>query len=690
MKTAWRSLGTGATLIILLTVVAYIPALRGGFIWDDDAYVTENRLLTAPDGLKRIWFSAHHESQYFPLVFTTLRFERMLWGLNPVGYHVVNVLLHGMNALLVWAVLRRLAVPGAWLAAAIWAVHPVNVESAAWITELKNTQSTLFYLLALLAWMKFTNSKTVRPWRFYALALLLQALALFSKTTACTLPAAMLLVLWLRKQPIGLRRFVQVAPFLVFGIAMGLLSVWWETHLGNYGAELNFPFSGLERLLIATRALWFYAAKLVWPVGLTFSYSRWEINPRDPLQYMPLIGCVAVALLLWWRRNVWGRAPVVAVIFFVAALSPLLGFIPLYTFRYSFVADHYQYVASMGMIGLVVGAGVVIFQRAGQRGRDFGTFAAVVALLVLGICTWQRGSIYKDLETLWRDTLAKNPDAWMPHNNLGLVLAGQGKTAEAIAEYAAALRIKPDYVEAHYNLGNALASHGRVAEAIAEYAVALQIKPNFAGAHNNLANTLIGQGRLAEAAAEYQAALRIKPDYVEAHYNLGNALAGQGRISEATTEYRETLRLRPDFAEAHSNLGLALAGKASSQRRPQSIKRRCGSDPILHGPIRTWAMPWPVRARSRRRLPSTRRQCGSNPILRRPTTTWPMLLSAKEGWQRRLPSVKRCCGSSPTMWRPITTWELPWPISAGFRGLAEYRETLRLRPDWPPALGGLA
>ena len=402
MKTAWRSLGTGATLIILLTVVAYIPALRGGFIWDDDAYVTENRLLTAPDGLKRIWFSAHHESQYFPLVFTTLRFERMLWGLNPVGYHVVNVLLHGMNALLVWAVLRRLAVPGAWLAAAIWAVHPVNVESAAWITELKNTQSTLFYLLALLAWMKFTNSKTVRPWRFYALALLLQALALFSKTTACTLPAAMLLVLWLRKQPIGLRRFVQVAPFLVFGIAMGLLSVWWETHLGNYGAELNFPFSGLERLLIATRALWFYAAKLVWPVGLTFSYSRWEINPRDPLQYMPLIGCVAVALLLWWRRNVWGRAPVVAVIFFVAALSPLLGFIPLYTFRYSFVADHYQYVASMGMIGLVVGAGVVIFQRAGQRGRDFGTFAAVVALLVLGICTWQRGSIYKDLETLWR------------------------------------------------------------------------------------------------------------------------------------------------------------------------------------------------------------------------------------------------------------------------------------------------
>jgi len=184
----WRSRGAGAALIMLLTVLAYLPAWRCGFIWDDDFYVTNNPLLTETDGLRRIWFSAHHQSQYFPLVYTTLRLERNLWGLNPIGYHVVNVLLHSMNALLVWLVLRRLALPGAWLAAAIWAVHPVNVESAAWITELKNTQSTLFYLLALLAWMKFADRETACPWRFYTLALLLQALALFSKPTACTLP----------------------------------------------------------------------------------------------------------------------------------------------------------------------------------------------------------------------------------------------------------------------------------------------------------------------------------------------------------------------------------------------------------------------------------------------------------------------------------------------------------------------
>src|SRR5208282_1257532 len=209
MKNEWKSPAAGATLILLLAFVAYLPALRCGYIWDDDVYVTRNPLLTAPDGLNRIWFTAHPYTAYFPMVNTTLRFEHMLWGLNPAGYHFVNILLHAINALLVWVVLRRLALPGSWLAAAIWAIHPVNVESVAWITELKNTQSTLFYLLTLLAWMKFTDGQTTRPWRLYALALLLYGPALFSKTTASTLPAAMLLVLWLRRQPIGWRRFLQ-------------------------------------------------------------------------------------------------------------------------------------------------------------------------------------------------------------------------------------------------------------------------------------------------------------------------------------------------------------------------------------------------------------------------------------------------------------------------------------------------
>src|ERR1700728_3513974 len=160
-----------AALILLGIFIVYFPALHGRFIWDDDMYVTNNPLLTAPDGLRRIWFSQHFQSQYFPLVYTTLRLEHALWGLNSFGYHIVNVLLHGGNALLVWALLQRLAVPGAWLAAAIFALHPVEVESVAWMTELKNTESTLFYLLALLAWLKFIGIEKTPAWRYYALAL---------------------------------------------------------------------------------------------------------------------------------------------------------------------------------------------------------------------------------------------------------------------------------------------------------------------------------------------------------------------------------------------------------------------------------------------------------------------------------------------------------------------------------------
>ena len=553
-----------AIALVIHTFLAYLPALRCGYVWDDDFYVTKNPLLTAPDGLERIWFSAHHQSQYFPLVYTTLRFEHTLWGLRPAGYHFVNILFHALNALLVWAVLRKLALPGAWLAAAIWAVHPVNVESVAWITELKNTQSTLFYLLALLAWMKYADRETGRPWRFYGLALVLQALALFSKTTACTLPAALLLVLWLRKEPIGWRRLVQVAPFLALGVAMGLISVWWEAHLGNYGNELDYSFNGLERLLIATHALWFYVTKLVWPAKLAFSYPRWEIDVRDPRQYTWLIGCVAMALFLWWRRRVLGRAPVAAVVFFVAALSPLLGFIPLYTFRYTFVADHYQYVASIGLIALFAAAvsSRVDTWQLGTTGR-----CALLAslLFALGALTWRQAHIYHDEESLWRDTIAKNPASWMAHTDLAGVLLESGRATEALEEAEQTLRIKPDCAEGHYNLGNVLVSVGKVDEGIGHYEQALRINPSIAAAHYRLGLALAREDRMPEAIEHWEQALRINPDYADAHSKLGVALAEQGRMPEAMQHWEQAVRVNPDDADAHNRLGLALAKQGHMQ-----------------------------------------------------------------------------------------------------------------------------
>ena len=568
-----------AFVLVLITLLAYQPAWHAGFIWDDDRYVTRNPLLTAPDGLKRIWFSPQTYAAYFPMVNTTLRFEHMLWGLHPAGYHFVNILLHCINALLVWTVLRRLAMPGSWLAAAIWAIHPVNVESVAWITELKNTQSTVFGLLTLLAWMKFTDSKTMHPWRFYALALLLYGPALSSKTTASTLPAAMLLVLWLRKEPIGWRRFVQIVPFLGYGVGTGLLSVWCEAHSGNYAEALRYSYSGVGRLLIATHALWFYAAKLAWPARLTFSYPRWEINPGDPLQYLWLAACVAVALLLWWRRKAIGRGPVAAVVFFVATLSPLLGFIPVYTFRYSFVADHYQYVASIGLIALFAGA-ASSHADTWQLDPNLRRALSASLLLVLGALTWRQARVYQNPEALWSDTLAKNPDSWMAHDNLSIVLCQEGRTEEAIWHCEQALRIKPDHAEAHNNLGMALAQLGRMQDAIGHYEQALRINPDVAMVHNNLGNALFQAGKIRDAIEHYEQALRLQPDYAEAHDNLGRALVDAGRLPEAVGHLEQALQIDPDYTNAHYNLGVALwrTGKAQEAIRQYELALRLKPD----------------------------------------------------------------------------------------------------------------
>src|ERR1051325_10949439 len=283
-----------AVLLGTVTVFVYRPAWHGGFLWDDDAYVINNELLTAADGWQRIWFSLDSPSQYFPLTYSTFRIEHALWGLNTTGYHWVNLLLHVANALLVWAVLARLQVPGSWLAAAIFALHPVQVESVAWITERKNVLMGFFFLLALLCWTQFLNHLSKAKWRWYSLALACYALALCSKTTACTMPAALLLIFWLKHQPITWRRLVEIGPFAALGIGMGLVTIWWERfHQGTQGEifAIGFP----ERFLIAGRAIWFYASKLIWPAHLSFTYPHWDISVTDPADYLGLIGVGALA-----------------------------------------------------------------------------------------------------------------------------------------------------------------------------------------------------------------------------------------------------------------------------------------------------------------------------------------------------------------------------------------------------------
>jgi Flp pilus assembly protein TadD len=541
-------------------ILAYQPVWHAGFIWDDDAYVTQNKLLTVPDGLHRIWFSKDSPSQYFPLVYTTFRFERSLWGLNPAGYHWVNLLLHAANGLLVWRVLRRLALPGAWLAAVVFALHPVQVESVAWITERKNVMSLFFMLLAMLAWLELIEERPGRL-RFYGLALVCYALALFSKTTACTLPAALVLVLWLKHKPITWRRLAQVAPFVVLGVAMGLVTVWWERyHVGTHGPA--FAIGLLERVLIAARGVWFYAGKLLWPANLTFSYPRWEIVPTDPAAYLWLALGAGLCWVVYRGRRFLGRAPEVAVVYYVAMLSPLLGFIMLYTFAYSFVADHYQYAASIGPLALAA-AGITLGVRAlGARGALVYPVLCGGLALALGSLTWHQALIYDNLETLWRDTMAKNPGSWMAHESLGVLLLRRGgHLEEAVAQFQETLRLKPDEARAHDSLGIVLSQQGRLDEAMSHFEEAIRLQPKDPKAYNNLAMALQSQGRLDEAITQLEVALKWVPDDPELHNNLGMALGRKGRIDDAIPQLQEAIRLDPDNAQAHNNLGLAFGRK---------------------------------------------------------------------------------------------------------------------------------
>jgi tetratricopeptide (TPR) repeat protein len=543
-----------------LTLLAYLPVWHAGFIWDDDVYVTANPLLTAPDGLRRIWFTLDSPSQYFPLTYTWLRLERGLWGLHPAGYHGINLLLHTANALLLWRLLKRLALPGAWLAAALFALHPVQVESVAWVSELKNVLMLFFYLLAVRAWVAFSEQPAGRGQWYYLGALGLAALALCAKTTACTLPVTLLLILWLKRQPIGWLRLAQTAPFFGLSLGMGLLTMWWERyHQGTQGTL--FAMNWLQRILVASHAFWFYLGKLFWPVNLTFSYPRWTINTADVSSYLWLVAAAAALVgVAYFTRRFQGRGVAAALIFFVVTLSPVMGFVMLYTFRYTYVADHYQYVACIGPLALAA-AFLESRRKPAAALSPLPSPLLYLLLPLLGVLTWRQCGMYANVETLWHSTLARNPNCWMAMNNLGIALAARGNPAQAIEYYEQSLQLNPDNAETHCNWGAALAAEGKFDEAIQQYERALQLKPDFVQALNDSGNALVAQGRLAAAIQQYERALQINPDFAEAHNDLGAALASQGKLAQAIQHDERALQLDPDYAEALCNLGNALAAR---------------------------------------------------------------------------------------------------------------------------------
>jgi tetratricopeptide (TPR) repeat protein len=537
-----------AVILAAAVVLAYQPAWHAGFIWDDDVYVTHNRLLTAPDGLKRIWFSQDSPSQYFPLVYTVLRMERSVWGLDSSGYHWVNILLHAANALLLWRLLLRLRLPAAWLAAALFALHPIQVESVAWVTELKNVLSLFCCLLTARAWVEFAEDRP-GAWLYYCGALFFQALALFAKTTACTWPVALLLVLWLQHKPITLRLSCQIMPFFALGLIMGLVSIWWEQH-HQYAVGDVFALDWMSRVLIASRAVWFHLGKLLWPVGLSFSYARWHIDPADPSQYVWLAACLIVGVMIWAA----GRGLKAAALFYVAMLAPLLGFINEYTFRYTFVADHYQYVACIGPLALAAAA----FDKLSGRFLRVRTLIYACLLMLLGVLSWRQCRNYADSETLWRATLASTPSSTIARNNLSHALLDKGQLDASIALSQEVLKGNPGDPVAQNNLGFALLEKGRVEESISHFQSAMAAEPNAPSAYYNLGRACLQQGHYEAAMTNFQTAIRLQPDFSEAYCNLGYALLQAGRVPAAISNYEASIALQPDYALAHNDLGSIL------------------------------------------------------------------------------------------------------------------------------------
>jgi tetratricopeptide (TPR) repeat protein len=564
MNNAWRSSGPGAALILLLTVVVYLPALGNGFIWDDEAYVTENQALRSVEGLRWIWTQpAVGRQQYYPITFTGLWIQYHLWGLKPFGYHLVNVLGHAANAILLWRALRQLETPGSWWAAAIFALHPVQVESVAWVTEFKNILSGFFALLSVLVFLRGHPLRSAAPphpkRRLQIIAALLFLCALLSKTAVCSLPVAIGILIWWKLGRVGKRDLLALLPWLAAGLVLGLITVRLESRSPELEAKIFAP-SIIRGALLGSRALWFYAGKLVWPANLCFIYPRWEPTARSVDAWLPLAGLLLVAAVLWYfRRASWARGAMSALGCFTVALLPVLAFFDIYFFRFSFVADHFQYLAGIALIAMAVGAVGTLARRVGRRGRGFAGLVAVAVLLACGARTWGRVHVYSSSETLWRDTLAQNPNAWLAHNNLGVILGETGRPEDAIRHYEDALRIRPGYAEAHYNLGVMLFRQGRVREAMDHWEQALRIDPGYARAHTYLGNALMQAEEFQQAAAEYEQALRIKPDYAEAHYNLGVALIRLGRAQEAAWHWEQALRINSDYAEAHNDLGAELA-----------------------------------------------------------------------------------------------------------------------------------
>jgi protein O-mannosyl-transferase len=559
-------------LIGAAAVYVYFPALCGGFVLDDDLLLTHNSTLTASDGLYRFWF-IKEAPDYWPVSNSTLWLEWRLWGMNPTGYHVTNLLLHIADSLLIWLVLRRLAIPGAWLAALLFAVHPVNVESVAWIAQRKNVLALFFFLLSILCWLKSENrpsyqstearsalTKMLAPNRWYWLSIIAFSLAMLSKSSVAILPLVLLLIVWWKHGRIDGASALRAAPFFLVSIVLTVVNLQYQWQ-GVSAPIRDVTF--LQRILGAGVAFWFYLAKALLPLRLTLVYPQWNIVTSDLRWWLPLLATIAVTAFLLCKYasslGKWRPALLFAWAFFAIALLPAMGFIDVGYMRHSLVADHYQHVAIIGVLALVAASLATVWEKLQDTAPTATVISTASLVFALIILAHQQSELYASPLALYEHAVENNPGSWLAHNNYGDALAQANRPQEAIVQFEQTLTLQPNSALAHNNLAMSLVTLGRVPEAIDHYQQALRLKPKYPDAENNYALALAAANRIDEAQVHFEAAIECQPDFAEAHNNLGSLLLKMGRLEAAIDQFQWALKINPDYFEAHNNLGILLA-----------------------------------------------------------------------------------------------------------------------------------
>ena len=538
-----------ALALAIPAAVSYLPALAGGFVWDDRGFA-EEPVIHAATGLRSIWFSPaelEREGHYWPLVYSSFWLEHKLWGLAPAGYHAVNVALHLVNCLLTWRLLVRLRVPGAVVIAAVFAVHPVHVESVAWIIERKDVLSALFYLSAVLVWIRFVEQP--QPGR-YALALALFTAGLLSKSVVVTLPVALAIWHWWRYGKVTPIDLLRLAPFAVVAVAITVPDL---AFYASREQPLELGYSLVERALIASRALWFYAGTLVWPAELAVIYPHWEVGAGDPWGWAYLAAAAGLAAGLWLARRRIGRGPLAGALFFAVTLGPVLGFVDYGYLQYSFVADRYQYLACIGVLTVLIGGAAHGVGRLPDRFRAVRIGACALTAVVvaaLGALTWRQAGVYRDEITLFSHVVAHNPAARDAHLNLGNALNLAGRYEEALEVSRIAVEQRPDSAAAHSNLGAVQMNLEQFDAARGSLRRALELQPGDPANLQNVAEALRSQGRHEQALAVYRDVLAIDPQFALAYAGMGHALYHLERHEEALRTWATAFSLQPDLPQA--------------------------------------------------------------------------------------------------------------------------------------------